>query len=193
MNHQRYSKDYLENKIYRVEIDKIGIKAEPFTKMDLSDYLRVNRFYRNSSGHIYAFNSFSDDKIHDISDELDNANFLNIYSYILPATNARTSPYFANFNLGACNCKSTSVDNIENIKAIVYPNPFFDNLEIQIPDNINKCNITVMNPDGQKIGQERYSIDNFKKSINLSYLKSGLYILELDYGEKIEFTKIIKL
>ncbi|MDV7400499.1 hypothetical protein RZS08_54290, partial [Arthrospira platensis SPKY1] len=109
-------------KIFKVEIDKIGIKAEPYVRLDLSPFVRINRFYRNSKGHIYAFNAFSDDKIHDIADDKEKTDFLNIYSYILPATNARTAPYFANFDLGKLDCTTNFVAEVnEYIVPSVFP------------------------------------------------------------------------
>lgn len=193
LNHYYYQ-EYYQCEIFKVEINKIGVKAEPYVKLVLSPYVRINRFYRDSKGKIYAFNSFSDDKIHDIAIDKEKPNYLNIYSYYLPATNARTAPYFANFNLEKCECSTNLVNHeIDNDSLIVSPNPFSDKFDINLPPKFISCVFSIYNINGQKIHTTNILGSKNTSNFDFSFMESGIYIFEFDFKEYKQFTKVIKI
>jgi hypothetical protein len=84
-------------------------------------------------------------------------------------------------------CLSLSVEenNLEMVE--IYPNP--SNSKINIT-NIDNANYTIVNLTGQSVAKGK--IDSINNTINLTTLKSGLYILSLKTNGKRLIKKIIK-
>lgn len=67
----------------------------------------------------------------------------------------------------------------------IYPNPTNTDLKIEgeLPDKISSAKIALLNVNGQVLRQDIYYSGELK-SINVSDLKAGMYILELQYSKK---------
>jgi hypothetical protein len=84
--------------------------------------------------------------------------------------------------------ETTSVEGIIHEQMRVYPNPVKDKATIEYSE---MRNITLTNMQGQQV----FTLDfgpAGSKVIDLSLLKSGVYILKIDSEEGLAFTKIIK-
>lgn len=84
-------------------------------------------------------------------------------------------------------CENLNIKEVPN-KAKIYPNPVKDLLHIKSFEKIK--NISFYNNAGQKIKDENISKTN---TIDLSRLKTGIYILNINYQNgKVQTEKIIK-
>ena len=90
----------------------------------------------------------------------------------------RYESYFVRFDVG------TDVEPIEQTDMGIYPNPTND--VIYIPNGLSDIKIFDI------AGRQLYLSSNVDMMIDLSYFKSGAYILVAFDGEKIISTKIIK-
>lgn len=82
--------------------------------------------------------------------------------------------------------KTLSLGDIDIKDFTVYPNPVTDNLIVSYIDTITEITIYTL------LGQEIYK-DNFTSNIiNVSSLTSGVYIVQIESGKKIEKIKFIK-
>lgn len=69
----------------------------------------------------------------------------------------------------------------------IYPNPVNNDLNILSQDNIHNKKYQIINSLG-KIINESY-LDNYSKSINVSFLHSGIYFLKIEDYKAIKFIK----
>lgn len=76
------------------------------------------------------------------------------------------------------------------IQTKISPNPFSDIINIEMPEMLNDCFITISSPGGQEILRELLTRKN--TCINLSKFASGLYFVKLVYNQQVEVIKIIK-
>ena len=89
-------------------------------------------------------------------------------------------------------CIINNVLNISNHQLSsfnVFPNPFYDRLLVDFSNGEN-IRITLFNSLGEKIIQLNKEAN--LAELDLSYLNSGLYILEVRQNEKVETIKLIK-
>lgn len=84
--------------------------------------------------------------------------------------------------------ESLSTSNWLEESTLVYPNPFSKNLSISIPNQVEITKIEIFNTLGQTV----YSSSENKTSLELSSLKSGLYILNLETNLGKATFKIVK-
>jgi uncharacterized delta-60 repeat protein len=77
----------------------------------------------------------------------------------------------------------------ENRIAKVYPNPFSNNLNIEIESNNEKHNIEILNAIGQVIYNGNFVE---KTTIHTSNFTPGMYLIKLENGKTFEFKKLIK-
>lgn len=94
-----------------------------------------------------------------------------------------------------CNIPSgiSSISNVNNFT--VYPNPFDDNISILTDNqNLKNANFSVKNVFGQTVFEKREDNLNHNptKTIDLSFLASGIYLLEIDTEGERTVKKIIK-
>ena len=85
------------------------------------------------------------------------------------------------------NCGQLSVNNYEHNYSL-YPNPFYDKLMIDCPEKCNVIKIYDINGRLQK-----YSVVKNNIVTNLEDLKSGNYIISLEFKDKVITKKLIKL
>lgn len=79
-------------------------------------------------------------------------------------------------------------DIVKDKKTKVYPNPFKENLSLQSDEKIQ--NIKVFDISGRFVFKKEISA--YKKEINLSFLKPGVYSIEIQKPEATEHIKVIK-
>lgn len=77
---------------------------------------------------------------------------------------------------------STLVDNFSEIK--IYPNPAntYLNIEGRLPENVAEARLRLINSSGVILKTDFYV--GQLKTINVSSLSNGLYILEMQYSKK---------
>ena len=91
----------------------------------------------------------------------------------------------------ACNNNPNSIINIENTSQInIFPNPVKNNLKIDLPDNIRINHLSLFSINEQILFQKT-QLFNFT-SIDLSEIKSGIYILKIETENNTIVKKIIK-
>ena len=77
----------------------------------------------------------------------------------------------------------------QNIEVKIFPNPVKDKITLEIEGNfLTDINLKIYN----SIGQPVITIKGFQKEIDLSFLKNGLYILELSDTKHQKILKFIK-
>lgn len=84
------------------------------------------------------------------------------------------------------------VPNTELSGIIIYPNPTPNGLiTLESKDNIDSSLLTVYNTKGQFLSSTSVQNLSERRSVDLSYLPSGKYILKLQYGAFIETKEIV--
>ncbi|MHB1148302.1 MAG: M4 family metallopeptidase [Lutibacter sp.] len=83
--------------------------------------------------------------------------------------------------------KSLGNENVNDLTALIFPNPTSDFIQIKLAQN-NKLSYKIMNRLGQVVKAGNAS----NNSINVSYLLPGIYLLEVNDGQKSISTKLIK-
>lgn len=80
------------------------------------------------------------------------------------------------------------VDDYLQKLTLLYPNPFYEQLNIKLPNNINILKTLIHN----NLGQTVYSSSENKTTLKIDHLKSGLYILNLETNIGKASYKIVK-
>src|SRR5690606_4837156 len=120
---------------------------------------------------------------------------------ITTGSNVASDSYYFMYNLqigGSCesariavtatvDCTMGTSETEKNQEVTVYPNPFTDVINISEAKDLKSA--SVMDTSGRMVK----SISNPGRQLNLSELKSGLYILKLDYKDGTSKTvKVIR-
>lgn len=84
---------------------------------------------------------------------------------------------------------TNTIDNRADIKFKIYPNPVKEVMWIEL-EEIESFKILIINLLGQEIRRIQFE-QNEKKGVNISDLNKGVYIVQLEIGEKIYSRKII--
>lgn len=95
---------------------------------------------------------------------------------------------FGTFKVSEVNIDESVVENNNEIS--VYPNPVNDILTISLPESIDKTEVSLYNSSSCFV--RSIILGNATTDIDLSNLKSGLYILKLNYNNEIVTRKFIK-
>jgi subtilisin family serine protease len=134
-----------------------------------------------------------------------NLNNMEILRKIEESAHKYSSPdYFVGYGIPdfekAANLTQTNVTALsENTLLNIFPNPFHDNItiEINIPKDIQKIQIELLNITGQKMKQLNiYGPTQDKSTLilnNLNELPSGIYLVKIKMGNQTLSKKIIKL
>ncbi|MCF6181104.1 S8 family serine peptidase [Lutibacter sp.] len=91
-----------------------------------------------------------------------------------------------------------SVYNILNIEQLenetdnptIFPNPIKDNINFKFPKNSDKIEITIVNLLGKTMVHQL--IFKGRPVMNISYLSTGLYMMQLSYNNKVTTIKMLK-
>jgi subtilisin family serine protease len=81
---------------------------------------------------------------------------------------------------------------------VLYPNPVNDDnllLRVNNPDEISQINLRIFNTNGQQVFEEdiNFSWQYNTHIINMYSLDAGIYIFNLNLGDKVEKIKILKI
>ncbi|NPD47472.1 T9SS type A sorting domain-containing protein [Lentimicrobium sp. S6] len=80
-------------------------------------------------------------------------------------------------------------NNISNVS--IYPNPSNDKININIPSNIDGINLEITNLSGKLVYKNSYN-QNSDISLDITYLRNGLYIVSLKTKNSNTHLKFIK-
>ncbi len=86
---------------------------------------------------------------------------------------------------------STQEMNLENAISL-YPNPVSDKLNFQLNKNLNNPEVKIFNQAGQIVYQNQFKSLSETKSIDMSSLPSGIYMVYIKSDEGVITKKIIK-
>lgn len=89
-------------------------------------------------------------------------------------------------------CKTVDNQYIDKIQGIVYPNPFLDNIYIQLPFN-ELSSIELRDINGQLIKNYQSNIEHNLLSIRLANLSSGFYYLRISQNDSYQWYRIVKM
>ena len=88
-----------------------------------------------------------------------------------------------------------SVEKISNLSKFmkVYPNPFHNDLTIDLSEIGNDVlyNLKVIDVSGRTVYQKQ-NLKNKTTTVNLNYLETGVYFIEVQNGKNVSVTKLIK-
>ena len=91
---------------------------------------------------------------------------------------------------------STSVEEIESDKSFavkVYPNPVNAVLNIQMNSNeFSKLDVEIFSLDGKMLLRKQQMDSKAVNQVDLSFLRTGIYLCKVSSGENIQITKLIK-
>lgn len=128
----------------------------------------------NGDVPMYAGHFFANNKFLVVGFRMDISNFQygDIYGAFIPASTSSLLPISA-----------------ENQEFSLYPNPAKDEINIEISDK-NNLSINIYNTMGIKLINH---ITNHQKNskLNISTLRNGVYLIEIDYGYKKMVNKLI--
>lgn len=83
--------------------------------------------------------------------------------------------------------------NLENLKILIYPNPFVDHLNLEVDEELVGLGIDYRITDVLGRIYSNGKVEGISNPISVSDLNSGVYILDLIYGkEKIKSSKILR-
>ncbi|HOZ52825.1 MAG TPA: T9SS type A sorting domain-containing protein, partial [Chitinophagaceae bacterium] len=119
-----------------------------------------------------------------------------IFTYQINANGGSSYPFY--YKLGSCiggtkmNLKILSTDDIQELskKVILYPNPTYSSITIDIPIELEILNVSMVNIQGEKI-VDRTKFPN-SHQMDISDYPSGIYFLELKTNKGIINKKIVK-
>jgi len=77
-----------------------------------------------------------------------------------------------------------------SLEVSLYPNPVINDLNFVFPPDVDEIELVVSNLLGQIILKKRIHKD--KPVVDVSFMKKGLYMVQLFYDEKVEIFKVIK-
>lgn len=77
-------------------------------------------------------------------------------------------------------------------KVSAYPNPFTDTLNLQLSNTLLNAEVQIESINGQTVYQKRFVNTGNRIALNLSHLKSGVYLLKLSSDKSNLYYKISK-
>ena len=151
------------------------IKGRFYSKAGLS-HDSIFTIFTSLNGDVpmYAGHFFTNNKFLVVTFRMDTSNFQygDIYGAFIPASTSSLLPISA-----------------ENQAFSIYPNPAKDEINIEISDKSN-LSINIYNTMGIRLINH---ITNHQKNskLNISTLRNGVYLIEIDYGYKKMVNKLI--
>ena len=74
----------------------------------------------------------------------------------------------------------------------VFPNPFQDEITISTHDEIGGLKVRLTDLHGRELKSQELYLSNREKTIDLSGVPSGIYIIQLEYGGIYQMLKLLK-
>jgi len=90
------------------------------------------------------------------------------------------------------NANNVSVNELANttLDATVYPNPFSDDLNIELTDNIKNTTISIVNAVGKIVVSQK--AQTYINKISIAHLPAGMYLVRISSNESTFTQKVIK-
>ncbi|MFG6687931.1 BspA family leucine-rich repeat surface protein [Mariniflexile sp. HNIBRBA6329] len=174
--------------------DDVGISVQPASSTSVNENTPDIELSVGASGEVaLSYQWYKDDLA--ITSNGDSS------SLIIPTLPANSGTYHCVVT-SACGASEQSADAVVDIMGTtlnnptseespitIYPNPVSDKLYIEIKTNaIQK--VTIWNLEGKQLIQK--SNDSISGLLDVSFLESGVYIMNIQTNDKIIITKIIK-
>ena len=86
------------------------------------------------------------------------------------------------------NCSTLSITDFNNDSVSIYPNPCSDFLNIELKNENETNNITILDISGKILLVE----NNVNSKIDLTNFKTGVYVVKINSNEKVIYKKIVK-
>lgn len=86
--------------------------------------------------------------------------------------------------------KRTISDNDSDFKTNIYPNPSKENIQVSIGKFAEKFTVIIASLDGKLMHSQDYSGES--ATVDISHLKSGIYIISVSDGINKEIQKLVK-
>jgi hypothetical protein len=91
------------------------------------------------------------------------------------------------------NCTVLGINDFENNKLQLYPNPAMDTVNIQLENVVTNYNIEIYNTLGSLVFENKNQTSTDDNSINIEVLKAGIYFVKItDANNKLYQKKLIK-
>ncbi|HEA30645.1 MAG TPA: T9SS type A sorting domain-containing protein [Leeuwenhoekiella sp.] len=118
-----------------------------------------------------------------------------VYSYTF--TSPGVIDYFCNVHPGTMFgtisvSDNLSVDAAENLDFKIYPNPVKDRIFFQNQSKNDDLKVVIFDVLGKIVKQDRLSPDTIRNGIEVSSLKRGIYLVQVDDGTNTFTQKLIK-
>lgn len=84
-----------------------------------------------------------------------------------------------------------NVNEITELSSSVYPNPFKDNLTIQM-EEVNNYSVSIIDMTGREVLTQKFDASSNLSIANVNTLKAGEYFLQVSSDKGIARTKIVK-
>lgn len=84
-----------------------------------------------------------------------------------------------------------TIATIEPQDLMVYPNPFTDKVQLQTPDYMGNCRVTIANALGQTV-QHFDTYFSTVLELDLTTLSSGVYVVRVENGQQKAVGKLVK-
>lgn len=119
---------------------------------------------------------------------------INSQSSAQPVTVANNA-YFGVYIVNGSRQLPTFVPSISKSsqQVSIYPNPFNNQVVIQVKEANDEANVIVTNVQGQEVYTEQLAAGTVNKTIDLSQLSSGVYFMHYRSGTLDKTTKIVKM
>ncbi len=86
----------------------------------------------------------------------------------------------------------TGIDDNLIADITVFPNPFHNEITISAHREIEAFKIRITDLQGRELKNQELHLSNSEKSIDLSGIQNGIYVMQLEYGGKFKIEKLLK-
>ena len=93
--------------------------------------------------------------------------------------------------LPGVNCNPLAVQEVENVESKLYPNPATDNLNITSSLQ-GAATINIFDAVGRVVSQKNVNLSDAIYTQNISSLESGVYVIQIQAGDKMTTQRFIK-
>jgi hypothetical protein len=85
--------------------------------------------------------------------------------------------------------QKTEITGFANDKARIYPNPAEDYVIIELPLDVFLCRVNILSCAGILVKAVEFTDRSYR--LNLGDISSGMYILRIEYNQRVETFKLI--
>ena len=117
-------------------------------------------------------------------------NVSNFFTY-LHCHSSLSNTLYPSFSTVPCTMLFTDYEKNELSNALIYPNPVMDELTVELSGFTETLQVKIINLQGQTIYDERFE-NTSKFELEVEWLKSGAYIMEIMHGNESSRLPFIK-